>query len=68
MTPRETEDLIISKAHNICKACFMDFPDYDENEPLSLSEAIAVIITHDEDHDSELMAENVYDLINYKLK
>ena len=67
MTPRETENLIISKAQNICEACFMDFPDYNKEESLSLAEAIAVIITYDEEHDTELMAENVYDLLDYKL-
>ncbi len=67
MTLHETENLIIKKAGDICKTHFMDFPDYDPKEPLSLAEALAVIVTHEEPHDSELAAEDVYDLLDYKL-
>ena len=59
-----TTELIINKAMNIASSDFMQFPDYDENVPLTLADAITIIITHDEDHDTEMESDKVFDLVD----
>lgn len=59
-----TEELIINKALGIVKANFMDFPDFDEEQGLTLADALTVIVTHDEDHDTEMESDKVFDLID----
>jgi hypothetical protein len=59
-----TTELIINKAMNIASANHMDFPDYDETVPMTLADALTVIVTHDEEHDSELIGEDVFKLID----
>lgn len=62
------EKLIIEKARKICKADFMQYPDYDEDIELSLADALTIIVTHDEEHDTEMESDKVYDFIDSKLK
>ena len=59
-----TTELIINKAMNICKADHMQFPDYDESVGLTLADALTVIVTHDEEHDTEMESDKVFDLID----
>jgi len=59
-----TTELIINKAMNICKTDFMQYPDYDESTPLTLADALAIIVTHDEEHDTKLEHGEVFDLID----
>jgi hypothetical protein len=58
------KNLIINKAIKICRADHMQFPDFDESIPLTLSDALTVIVTHDEEHDTEMESDKVYNLIN----
>lgn len=59
-----TTELIINKAMNICKADHMQYPDYDEDVPLTLADALTIIVTHDEDHDTVMESDKVFDLID----
>lgn len=59
-----TTELIINKAMKIASSDFMQYPDYDENVPLTLADAITIIITHDEEHDSEMESDKVFDLVD----
>jgi hypothetical protein len=61
------EKLIIDKAHKICKADFMQYPDHDKDIELTLADALTIIVTHDESHDTEMESDKVYDLIESKL-
>ena len=62
------EKLIIDKAVNICKTDFMQYPDFDEDIELTLIDAITVIITHDEDHDTEIESDKVYNFLCNKFE
>lgn len=63
----EIEKLIIDKAIKICKADFMQYPDFDEDIELSLADALTIIVTHDEDHDTKMESDKVYDFIDSRL-
>jgi len=61
------EKLIIDKANYLCKNAFMDFPDYDEENPITtLADALTVIIWDDLQLDCD--SSEVYDFFNARIK
>lgn len=66
------EEKIIERATSICKTSFMHYPDFDENEPLGLADALTIILMEDNDEfPPELQIEGsaeLYDYLNEKLQ
>jgi hypothetical protein len=64
---RQTEATIIKKANDICKSDFMQYPDYDADEPITdLPSALTIILTHDSD--DETPSDEVYDFLVFALQ
>jgi hypothetical protein len=62
------EDKIIKLAKRLAEQNFMDYPDYDPDIPLSLADALTVIIIETESElVDELESHKVYDFITSKL-
>ena len=62
----DLEKEIIEKANLLCEAAFMDFPEYDKENPITtLSEALTAIIW--DSLQLERDSSEVYDFINEKL-
>ena len=59
----DIEATIIKMARDICAAGFMDYPDYDADLPMDLSEAITIIIQEYTD-DDELTLDETYETVN----
>jgi hypothetical protein len=60
------EQLIIDQANYLCSKAFMDFPDYDKENPFTtLEEALTVIIWDSLQLDCD--SSEVYDFITKKL-
>jgi hypothetical protein len=63
------EEKIIKLSNDIAKARFMDFPDYDSDNPIdNLADALTVIVSDVMPHDSDIDTGELYDFINNKLK
>jgi len=61
------ENLIIEKANLLCKNAFMDFPDYDAENPFTnLADALTVIIWDSLQLDCD--SSEIYDFLQSKLK
>jgi hypothetical protein len=58
------EQKLIALAHEICKTRFMDYPDYDEDIELTLSDALTILVMENVGHDEDIDSSEVYDLIN----
>jgi hypothetical protein len=67
MKKEEIEKRIIDKATKICKSDFMQYPDFDEDVELNLADALTIIVTHDEPHDTDLMSDEVHDFLTNEL-
>lgn len=64
---KKIEQAIIDQANIFCKKSFMDFPDYDEANPITnLADALTVLIFDSFDND-EFDSSEVYDLLDEKL-
>jgi len=62
------EKLIIDQANLLCKNAFMDFPDYDPENPFTnLADALTVFI-FDAFQDNDIDSAEIYDFINERLK
>lgn len=62
------EKTIIDRANLLCKNAFMDFPDYDENNPITtLAEALTVFV-FDSFQDNDIDSSEIYDFLNEILK
>ena len=61
------EKKLIALAHSICKARFMDYPDYDEDIELGLADALTILVQENVGHDEEIESAELYDFINEKL-
>ncbi len=55
---------LIALAHEICKTRFMDYPDYDEDIELTLSDALTILVMENVGHDEDIDPSEVYDLIS----
>lgn len=63
----EIENIIIEKANLLCKNAFIDFPDYDEENPFTnLTDALTVIIWDSLQLDCD--SSEIYNFLQYKLK
>jgi hypothetical protein len=60
------EERIINKAMEICENDGMQYPDFDVDIPLSLADALTIIVTHDEPHDSDLICDDVFNFLDEK--
>ena len=65
MTP---EEKLISLGNKTAKENFMDFPDYDPDNPITdLASALTVIISDSQDNTSDLESSEVYNFLKEKL-
>ena len=55
---------LIALAHEICKTRFMDYPDYDEDIELTLSDALTILVMENISHDEDIDSAEVYDFIS----
>lgn len=61
-----TEESIIELANHTAKRCFMDFPDYEESEPLELADSLVILYF---DYVSpDIIFGKLYDYISINLK
>lgn len=61
------EKSIIEYANSLCKSAFMDFPDYDEENPITtLVDALTVIVW--DSTQLECDSSEVYDFLNARIK
>ncbi len=58
------EQKLIALAHEICKASFMDYPDYDPDIELSLSDALTILVMENVPNDSDIESDKLYDFID----
>lgn len=58
------EKKLIALAHNICKVSFMDYPDYDEDVELTLSDALTILVMENVGHDEDIDSAEVFDLMD----
>jgi len=64
----ELEKLIIKQANELCEKAFMDFPDYDKENPFTnLADALTIVI-FDTLQIEEFETSEIYDFLNQKLK
>ena len=64
----ELERLIVKEANLLCEKAFMDFPDYDKENPFTtLADALTIII-FDTLQIEEFETSEIYDFLNQKLK
>jgi len=62
------EKTIIDRANLLCKNAFMDFPDYDEENPLTtLADALTVFV-FDAFQDNDIDSSEIYDFLSERLK
>lgn len=58
------KDKLIELAHSICKASFMDYPDYDEDIELTLSDALTILVMENVGNDDNIESDKLYDFID----
>ncbi len=58
---------LIELARKICKENFMNYPDYDENIQLNLSDALTIIIQESVGHNDDIESAELYDFINKEI-
>lgn len=64
----KTKATLIDIANKICMRNFMDYSDYDEDNPITtLAEALAVFVQEGMPHGLEIESSEVYDLLKEKL-
>ena len=61
------KEQIIALAHEVCKANFMDFPDYDPDIELSLADALTILVFNNTDNETEIETDKLYDFIDSTL-
>ena len=62
------EKELITLANKVAKESFMDYPDYDEDVPITtLAEAITLWIDSSLPHDTDIESDVLYDFINSKI-
>jgi hypothetical protein len=61
------EEKLIALAHSICKAKFMDYPDYDEDIELGLADALTILVQENVGHDEDIESAELYDFITEKI-
>lgn len=53
---------IIDLANKVCEESFMDYPDYDKDNPIdNLPDALTVLVMEASPHDTKLLSSEVYD-------
>ena len=62
------EEKLIALAHTICKASFMDYPDYDEDIELTLADALTILVSENVGNDDDIESDKLFDFIEEKLK
>lgn len=62
------ENVIIEKAKEICRVGFMDYPDYDESIPMSLGDALTILVFEHFDHDTDVDVNELYEFISNKVE
>ena len=61
------EKKLIALAHSICKARFMDYPDYDEDIELGLADALTILVQENVGHDEDIESAELYDFLNKEI-
>jgi len=59
---------LIALAHSICKAKFMDYPDYDEDIELGLADALTILVQENVGHDEDIESAELFDFFEKSLK
>jgi len=67
-TQSEIEKSIIDKANELCEKAFMDFPDYDKENPFTTLADALTIVVFDTLQIDEFDTSEIYDFLNQKLK
>ena len=62
------EKKLIDLARSICKAKFMDYPDYDEDIEMGLADALTILVSENVPHDNDIESNILYDFIEDSLK
>lgn len=57
--------IIIEKAREIVKNDFMQYTDYDDNDEITLTGALTIILS---EHLTDLDSSYIYDFLNAKIK
>lgn len=65
---KQTEAFIIEKANEICKSDFMQYPDYDADEPITDLPTALVITLTDNSVDEEVDTDAIYDFLAFALQ
>ena len=58
------KEQIIALAHQVCKASWMDYPDYDPEIELSLADALTILVMENVPNDSDIESDKLYDFIS----
>jgi hypothetical protein len=62
------EKKLIEIANRICVENFMNYPDYDKDNPITtLPEALALFIWEATPHDVDIESDKIYDFLDKKL-
>ncbi len=59
------EEKIIQLGTDIARSAFMDYPDFDADQQLTLSDALTILVMEQSD---DLESDKVYDFLNSRLK
>jgi len=62
------KEKLIALAHSICKARFMDYPDYDEDIELGLADALTILVQENVGHDEDIESAELFDFFENNLK
>jgi hypothetical protein len=59
------EKKIIQLGTDIARSSFMDYPDFDADQQLTLADALTILVMEQSD---DLESDKVYDFLNSRLK
>lgn len=59
------EKKIIQLGTDIARSAFMDYPDFDADQQLTLADALTILVMEQSD---DLESDKVYDFLNSRLK
>jgi hypothetical protein len=59
------EEKIIQLGTDIARSSFMDYPDFDADQQLTLADALTILVMEQSD---DLESDKVYDFLNSRLK
>tara|TARA_R110002126_G_scaffold218167_1_gene363890 strand:+ start:670 stop:852 length:183 start_codon:yes stop_codon:yes gene_type:complete len=59
------EEKIIQLGTDIARSVFMDYPDFDADQQLTLADALTILVMEQSD---DLESDKVYDFLNSRLK